>query len=346
MKRLSVLGLLSSLFLWLGGVPAPGAATSSSRTATSSSRTAASPSGVATSRYAYHWPIKPFDRQHPIRGAFGDPRTMAIDQPFGVTGPTDSGSYSFHSGVDIAAKPGTPVYPVVSGIVVRADLHGTIVHTVGGRAFRYWHLRSNVWLGEHVVAEHTVLGWIRAPFDHVHFTEIDHHRVQNPLARGHLGPYADHTTPRAIGLDISDGSSPQLTQGGLLKRSDELAIEAVDQPAMPGPGPWADLPQAPALVEWRLRADGQGWGGWHVVVDFRFTEPPRGHFWNVYMDGTYQNFPVFDHRLSWGVGGRYLFRVGLDPSLLQPGPYELESRVADIRGNSSTTTWSIEIPGN
>ena len=26
--------------------------------------------------FAYHWPIKPFDRQHPIRGAFGDPRTL------------------------------------------------------------------------------------------------------------------------------------------------------------------------------------------------------------------------------------------------------------------------------
>src|ERR1700730_14677417 len=27
--------------------------------------------------FAYHWPIKPFDRQHPIRGDFGDPRTVS-----------------------------------------------------------------------------------------------------------------------------------------------------------------------------------------------------------------------------------------------------------------------------
>ena len=30
---------------------------------------------VAASAQAYPWPLKPFNRQHPIRANFGDPRT-------------------------------------------------------------------------------------------------------------------------------------------------------------------------------------------------------------------------------------------------------------------------------
>lgn len=328
MKSLFVLGLLFTLLLSLGAVTHQRA---SSPARAAHRQACATQPGAVTSRYAYRWPVKPFGCQHPIRGAFGDPRTMAREQPFGVTAPGDSGSYAFHGGVDIVAKPGTPVYPVVSGVVVRAGEHGIIVHSPHVRSFQYWHLRRNVRLGQHVVAEHTVLGWIQKPFDHVHLQEIDHYRVQNPLARGHLEPYADHTAPHAIAL---------------VKRNGKLGIEAVDTPATRVPGPWAGLPQTPALVEWRLRAGGRAWSGWHTAADVRNTEPPNAHFWDVYLAGTYQNVPVFDHRLFQRVAGRYLFRVGLDLSLLRQGRYKLEARVADIRGNSSTTTWSIEIPGN
>ncbi len=324
MKRLSVVGLLFSLLLLAGGAPAPGAARSS---------------------LAYHWPVKPFNRQHPIRGAFGDPRTLVILQRFGVTRPGDTGGYSFHNGVDIAAAPGTPVYPVVSGRVVKVGDHEIVVHTNDERTFQYIHLRGNVELGQEVVAEHTVIGWIQQPFDHVHLTEIDHWRVQNPLARGHLEPYADHTTPRAIALDFDNGRSPKLTEGGRIGRSDALAIEAIDTPAMLVPGPFAGLPETPALVEWRLRS-GRHWSVWHVAADFRRTEPTFRHFWDVYAPGTYQNSPVFDSRLFNGIPGLFLFRVHLDRSRLSPGTYELEARVADIRGNSSTTTWPLEIPGS
>jgi hypothetical protein len=63
----------------------------------------------------------------------------------------------------------------------------------------------------------------------------------------------------------------------------------------------------------------------------------------VYQAGTYQNFPIFNHRLWRGTAGRYLFRVALQLSSLTPGTYELEARVADVRGNTSTTTWPIEV---
>jgi hypothetical protein len=111
---------------------------------------------------------------------------------------------------------------------------------------------------------------------------------------------------------------------------------------MPVPSAFAGMPQTPALVEWRLRG-GKGWSAWHIAADFRRTLP-TAPFWTVYVAGTYQNFPGFNHRSYWGIAGRYLFRVALDPSRLSPGAYELEARVADVRGNSSTTTWPIEIP--
>jgi hypothetical protein len=292
--------------------------------------------------FAYSWPIKPFNRQHPVRGAFGDPRTTSKNEPFGDTGPSVGGGYSFHAGVDIVAPPGTPVYPVVSGQVVRAARHWIRVDSSHNREFYYWHLRWHVKLGQDVVAQKTVLGLIQKPFDHVHLTEVDGVHTINPLERGRMRPYRDHTTPRAIALAIEHGGSPTLTQGGTVGRNDRLAIEAVDPPAMPVPGEFAGLPQTPALVEWRLRR-GKRWGRWTVATDVRHVLPQPYDFWKVYAAGTYQNVPVFDHQLERGVPGRYLFRVALDPSTLKPGAYEIEARVADVRGNSSTTTWPIEI---
>src|SRR5205085_6764987 len=101
--------------------------------------------------------------------------------------------------------------------------HGIVVRSRSERAFQYWHLRLNVKLGQEVVAERTVLGWIHKPLFHVHLTEIDNHIVRNPLARGHLEPYRDHTKPRAVALDISDAGFPRLTQGGWVMPDDELA---------------------------------------------------------------------------------------------------------------------------
>jgi hypothetical protein len=283
--------------------------------------------GDRPSPLAYHWPVKPFGRQHPIRGAFGDPRTLATDQPFGETGPTASGSYSFHDGVDIVAWNGTAVYPVVSGRVTAVSPDEIAVETGDSRTFQYWHLRANVHPGETVVAEHTVLGWVQRPFGHVHLSEVDGRVFVNPAAPGHLEPYADSTTPRAV----------------VLHRADELTIEAVDAPAMPVPGPFAGMPQTPALVEWRLRS-GERWGLWHTVADVR-KALPASTFWTVYAAGTYQNFPVFNRRRYWRAAGHYLFRTGLDVRALRPGSYILEARVADVRGNSSTTSRRIVVPG-
>ena len=100
-------------------------------------------------------PSSAFDRQHPVRGAFGDPRLVSDRHPFGWTGPGQVGAHSFHNGIDIVASPGTPVYPVVSGRVVRAKPDEIVVDTDDGRSFQYYHLSqrpSRVQVGKLVVA--------------------------------------------------------------------------------------------------------------------------------------------------------------------------------------------------
>src|SRR5215210_9449365 len=54
---------------------------------------------------SYRWPLKPFDRQHPVRGLFGDPRIVGHDAEHGT----------FHFGIDISARDGTPVYATLNG---------------------------------------------------------------------------------------------------------------------------------------------------------------------------------------------------------------------------------------
>jgi hypothetical protein len=291
---------------------------------------------------SYHWPVKPFDRQHPIRGAFGDPRTVNLDEPFGWTGPNEIGAHSFHNGVDIVAAPGTPVYPVVSGWVAKAKPDEIVIDTYDGRAFQYYHLAKarNIRQGKRVVVDRTVLGRIRHIYGHVHLTEIDNHLVHNPLDYGHLEPYSDWTQPVATELDLANGPVPSPLAGRAIRPGDLLAVAAYDPPAMDSPGEWSGLPQVPALVEWRLFHAGT-YTPWQVVVDFRETEPPPRDFWSIYAPGTYQNHPVFDHRLFTNPG-RYLFRLNL-PSVLQPGLYRLQVQVADIRHNSSSTTWTLQV---
>lgn len=305
---------------------------------------AASTCARPTPGYAYHWPIRPFDRQHPIRGGFGDPRIVSLTLPFGWTGPRQTNAYSFHNGVDIGAEPGTPVYPVVSGRVVRANTGQIVVLTADGRSFQYYHLTraAAVQKGRCVVGYRTVLGWIRPGYEHVHLAEIDNHVVHSPLAGGHLQPYRDWTRPAATGLYLDDGTLPDKLGGRALGPGDRLSVAAADRPPMPVSGPWYDLPLAPALVEWRL-FHGSTRTAWHTAVDFRRTQPPPRLFWDIYGAGTYQNCPQFEKHSYPGLPGRYLFRIHLHPDRLHPGAYRLAVRVSDVKGNRSTAVWPLTI---
>lgn len=275
----------------------------------------------APAQAAYHWPVKPFDREHPIRGSFGDPRTLFFGPPTQDTLLHGEGDFQFHFGVDISAPNGTPVYPVRSGVVTRVTDEEIDVAGAGGVAFQYWHLRAAVRDGERVTAYTTVLGRIMKPCAHVHLTELDNGVIVNPLQRGHLTPYTDRTAPTVTAIDIA-------RSGGAV----DLRATAQDMPSMPVPGAWHDLPVTPALVEWRLvNAAGRDVVPMRVVYDVREHLPAQSTFWSVYARGTHQNMTTFTHFYAYRQPGVYLFRLG--DVTLRPGTYRVIVTAVDIRGN-------------
>ena len=284
----------------------------------------------------YHWPIKPFDRQHPIRGNFGDPRTIVSGSRLGRDTAFTPGSYAFHNGIDIYAPTGTAVYPVVSGRAGIGYGDEVIVLTRDGRTFQYFHVRPAVAPGQHVVAYRTVIGHVRPGWLHVHLSEIDGFRVHNPLDPGHLEPYRDRTVPvvhRVEATGPGGDALPATDLHGLVR----LIADASDMPPLAVPGEWFGFPVTPALIRWRLtRAGAHAVAPWRTAVDFRRTEPPNRRFWEVYAAGTYQNFPVFGHRYFVRRAGSYLFelsRAPLDTRRLANGRYVLTVRAADVCGN-------------
>ena len=300
---------------------------------------------------AYGWPIEPFNRQHPIRGAFGDPRTVErSSQP--LDGPQSTGSFQFHKGIDIVAEDGTPVYPVESGIAVVKHTHEVSVHTPGGRVFQYWHLHVLVHTGDRVVAGTTVLGTIQRGAHHVHLGEIAGLRVVNPLAPGHIGPYRDNDVPVVKSLLARTPTGSHLPVDDLHGRA-MLIVDAFDKQSLRFWGPWSNKPVAPALIRWRLVPESAPLLGsrpvpaqWRVAVDFRRREPRPRLFWQTYAVGTYQNFPVLDDKFHWDMPGRYLFRLTREPidtRALPDGRYRVEVQADDICGNRGTLAVSVRI---
>src|SRR5437016_13033023 len=86
---------------------------------------------------SYPWPVKPFNQAHPIRGSFGDPRTLFFGPPSARTLLGGNGSFTFHTGVDVSAPDGTAVYPVESGTVRSVSNTWIAVDGGNGRTFPY-----------------------------------------------------------------------------------------------------------------------------------------------------------------------------------------------------------------
>jgi hypothetical protein len=290
----------------------------------------------------YPWPVRPFHVQHPVRGYFGDPRTV-----FHLSDDADVGAFSFHNGVDIVASDGTLVYPVVSGVVTRVRRDEIVVSSDrGARTFQYWHLQARVRANEHVWAERTVLGTVRRERGHVHLTEIDGSVVENPLQPGHLTPYRDRTSPTVESVLFRDQLGRVLSPDALHGLLD-IAARAVDTPPLPIPAPWAGVPVTPARVSWKLSTlDGHLLLPAQTTANFLTTIPTPNRFWSVYEPGTYQNFPVVGRRYLFGTPGSYLFELTpsrLDTRLLPPGPYKLTVVAEDSCSNQGTLSQPIRI---
>ncbi|HET8894614.1 MAG TPA: M23 family metallopeptidase [Gaiellaceae bacterium] len=291
---------------------------------------------------SYSWPVRPFRSEHPIRAFFGDPRTIFRSATNG-----DLGSFSFHNGVDIAAPDGTPVYPVFSGVVVKATPDEIVVASPTlARTVQYWHLVKRVWVGRRVRAYTTVLGVVQPGRGHVHLTEIDDKVVVNPLQPGHLMPYRKATIPTVTGLYIRDRQGRALHPGNV-SGTITLAATAYDTPPLPLPQPWTGVSVTPAIIRWQLTAV----GGRDVLpvqlpIDFSSTIPPDDEFDSAYDTGTYQNFPTVGDHYFFGARGEYVFNLtasALDTRAIAPGAYTLTVSALDTCGNVGTLTEKLEV---
>lgn len=207
--------------------------------------------------FAYGWPVKPFDQQHPVRGFFGDPR---------IAGSV----HQFHFGVDVSAPNGTPVYATTSGRISLIHAETVSISAGDGVAFEYWHIVPIVRPGQTATAYRTLLGFIQKPWAHVHFSESRGGIYVNPLRRGGMGPFSDTTKPEVARI--------------LVRPNGDVLADVADETPLAVPAPWAGLPVMPAVVRWRIDS-----GSWRTAADFRRTIPEASSFYSVYAPEATQN---------------------------------------------------------
>ncbi len=293
---------------------------------------------------AYPWPLRPFHQQHPIRANFGDPRTVFRNTMLtdGLQGP---GTFLFHNGIDIAAPGGTPVYPVVSGKVHYIDATAISVRTTDRRVFQYFHLVLRVREGQDVVAGKTALGTVMHAYDHVHLAEIRSDRVWNPLARGGIAPYQDHTVPQVRAINVRPAGSLLPFDTATVCGTVSLVAAADDAAPMLVRGVFNGFPLSPALITWSLaKVRGKVYVDNVRAADFRTTLVSPRFFWDVYARGSYQNAPRFSNR-QYVMPGRFLYNLAsfVDTRAYPNGLYEITVDVSDMRGNSSEAALEFKI---
>ena len=291
------------------------------------------------SALAYQWPVKPFDRQHPIRGAFGDPRTLR-----GRVDVTFDNPVSFHDGVDIQAPDGTAVYAVQGGFVSFAEPNAISVGSpfalpTAAVVFGYWHVDPVVRSGQYVQRSQ-LLGYVHAGAGHVHLSERRFGIFVNPLRRGGLAPYVDHTYPVIRGLVVYAATTGRELPLDAVSGRVDIAVDAYDPPAMRPWGDWSDAIWSPADITWNGLFDfGSAWmprTGPAQTVDF--DRLPQVALRDVYAPGTLQNRPDFS-----GDDQFWLVR-GLDTSDLV-GDHQVTVTAWDTRDNRTTRTFALTVTG-
>ena len=271
----------------------------------------------------YSWPLEPFDRPHPVRGYFNDPRISGA-------------SRAFHFGIDISAPNGTPVYAVRGGVV---HLEGPRSLSVADRDldFGYWHVIPAVRHRQRV-ARHQLLGHVETPWLHVHFAEHRSGVYRDPLRPGALTPWSDTTKPRVTKIMFARNGRA-LTSAGVSGAVDVIA-EAHQIPPLAAPAPWHDLPVTPARLRWRVRRGDRTVRPWHTPIELGKTLLPQDAFRRIYAPGTRQN------RAEKPGLYRFYLAHTWSTTLLEDGPYRLEVEASDLRGNTGRLHLNFAIANN
>jgi hypothetical protein len=265
--------------------------------------------GSSVARPTYGWPLKPFNRPHPVRAYLNDPRISA-----------DGSSKSFHFGIDIGVpeKTPVPVYAVESGTA--RLVNGFAIMVWGPRTFGYWHVIPAVRSGQFVRRHQLIgrsMGW-----NHIHFGEYSDGQWINPLRPGGLGPFFDRTVPTLEKLTFEHNHVA--LDRNHVSGTCSLVLVAFDTAESILPAPW---PVAPAVIRWRVIRAERPLTGWHTVLESRQTFP-KDAFASVYGPGTAQNHP--------GYPGLYRFSLAKawTSKSLPNGSYAIEIKAADIRSNT------------
>jgi hypothetical protein len=292
---------------------------------------------------SYGWPLKPFNRAHPVRGQLNDPRNN--DLTF-----DSASSRSFHQGLDISAPDGTAVYAVAPGRVHYKDPTALAVRGKNDAViFGYWHIVPAV-RDHEIVKLHQLLGYINVGYGHVHFAEKRNRWFVNPLRRGGLTPYTDTTPPTINSISYYDGAYHDLSDT-TLSGAVRITVNAYDTPQLVSNWPLAVV--TPAWIGWQLfNADGQEieTGDW----DFRYVLCPLNPT-DVFAPGTRKNGSHTVASYNYWIGtdwdtnlipdGKHWQIGGPEwlTTLVPNGTYRLVVTVADTRGNESTKTVSFTV---
>ena len=125
------------------------------------------------------WPLRPFHRAHVLRAGINELRTGNL-----------------HTGVDILARDGKPVYAVQGGTARVLASRGVDARVQVGQ-FIYWHVHPAVHDGQRVRPYSTVVGRVLRGQGHLHLSEVRGSVFLNPLRPGGrvLAPLRDRAPP-------------------------------------------------------------------------------------------------------------------------------------------------------
>lgn len=321
------------------------------------------------------WPVRPRTVQHPIRGAFIDPR-----------GADDNGLSGYHFGIDINVDDTRPdrgapaglshrVYALDAGVAsepVNVQGRRCINRRVDAGHFSYWHVSPTVRSGARVRAGEQI-GWTCRGAWHVHLSEWQLYRGKrvwvNPLHRGGpLVPYADTAPPVVAELRfMTPPSSPWQPVKNLAGRDSSTRLSSSDLHGLVEIRARVTDPQSflgflarnPAWstvwTPYELRVEIRHFAGRLVLqrTSFRADQMPQTPYLVHYAPGTIENDNMQEcvgppqlPRCDGVTWLRPLSRFHLEywnTRTVPNGTYQVTVRASDITGNTDSKTTTVTV---